>query len=159
MRGPLGRGLTGRHVAIIFAAGFGLVIAVNLLLAVLAARTFTGTVVQNGFVASQNFNKWLEAGRAQASLGWTPDLRVEAGELVLTVKGAGDVAVTGLSARLRITHPMIADETRDIALAEGPAGLYRGRHDLGAGIWDARIALKDGMGRQFHATERIVVAP
>jgi nitrogen fixation protein FixH len=155
----MNRGLTGRHVAMIFVGGFGLVIAVNLLLAVLAARTFTGTVVPNGFVASQNFNKWLEAGRAQASLGWAPDLKVDAGELVLTVKGAEDVAVTGLSARLRITHPMIAAESRDIQLAEGPAGLYRGRHDLAAGIWDARIALTDGMGRQFHATQRIVVAP
>ena len=155
----MNRELNGRHVAIIFVAGFGLVIAVNLLLAVLASRTFTGTVVKNGFVASQNFNRWLEAGRAQASLGWVPELRVEGGDLRLQVTGAGNAAVTGLAVVVTLTHPLIEGEAHQLLLVEGPAGQYQGVHGLTPGNWDARILLTDGAGRQFRATSRIIVGP
>ena len=72
MRGPF----TGRHMALILVAGFGIVIAVNFLMAYLAARDFGGVVVENSYVASQNYNSWLKEADAQRQLGWeaTPRL-------------------------------------------------------------------------------------
>lgn len=44
--------LTGRHVLLMFVAGFGIIIAVNLTLAFSAVRTFPGLEVKNSYVAS-----------------------------------------------------------------------------------------------------------
>jgi len=59
--------LTGRKVAIIAAASLGVAVAANVALAIFAVRTFSGLVVANGYVASQDFDR-LRA--AQEALGW-----------------------------------------------------------------------------------------
>lgn len=66
---------SGRHMAAILFAFFGVVIVVNLGMAWLAQTTFGGLVVDNGYVASQQFNHWLEEGRADRALGWNAKLR------------------------------------------------------------------------------------
>lgn len=59
--------LTGRKVFVIVASAFGVIIGVNVLMAVKAISTFPGLEVQNSYVASQVF----EAERAaQERLGW-----------------------------------------------------------------------------------------
>ncbi|ESY87148.1 FixH family protein, partial [Mesorhizobium sp. LNHC229A00] len=65
------REFTGRHMLAIIPAFFGVVIAVNLTMATLANTSWTGLVVENTYVASQQFNRKAEEGRAQAALGWT----------------------------------------------------------------------------------------
>ena len=61
------RAFTGRHMAAIMVAFFGVVIVVNLLNARLASSTFGGEVVENSYVASQDFNRWLVANGKLAS--------------------------------------------------------------------------------------------
>ena len=61
---------TGKHMAAIFVAGFAIVIAVNLLMASIAVGSFHGTVVDNSYVASQNYNGWLKQAAASRALGW-----------------------------------------------------------------------------------------
>ena len=51
--------LTGRHVFGIFAVGFGTIIAVNMVLAISAVRTFPGLEVDNSYVASQQFGRMI----------------------------------------------------------------------------------------------------
>ena len=55
--GRMARELTGRHVLAITLAAFGVVIGVNLLLAVKAVGTFPGVEVSNSYVASQVFDR------------------------------------------------------------------------------------------------------
>lgn len=62
---------TGWHFTAIIVAFFGVVIAVNLTMAVFATRTFGGVVVKNSYVASQKYNGWLAAARRQQKLAWT----------------------------------------------------------------------------------------
>lgn len=64
------RPFTGWHMTGIVVAMFGLVIAVNVLMASYAIGTFGGTVVDNSYVASQRFNDWLAEARAQRALKW-----------------------------------------------------------------------------------------
>ena len=61
------RKLTGKHVLMIFAGAFGVIISVNLVLAYSAIKTFPGLEVKNSYVASQTFN---ERKAAQEALGW-----------------------------------------------------------------------------------------
>ena len=49
--------LTGRHVLIITLAAFGVIIAVNLVMAFLAVGSFPGLEVKNSYVASQDFDR------------------------------------------------------------------------------------------------------
>ena len=57
------RRFTGYHMAAILVAFFGVIIAVNMVMATLATRTFGGVVVENSYVASQEFNGWLKDAR------------------------------------------------------------------------------------------------
>jgi nitrogen fixation protein FixH len=60
--------MTGRKVLAITVSAFGVIIAVNLLLAYKAVSTFPGLEVPNSYVASQTF----DADRAaQLALGWS----------------------------------------------------------------------------------------
>lgn len=74
----MARPFTGWHMTAIITAFFGVVIAVNMIMATLASRTFGGTVVDNSYVASQKFNGWLSEARAQKALGWTIAVTVDA---------------------------------------------------------------------------------
>ena len=62
------RELTGRHVLVITVTAFGIIIAVNLLMAFKAVSTFPGLEVRNSYVASQEFDR---VRIAQEGLGWT----------------------------------------------------------------------------------------
>ena len=54
------RELTGKHVLVITVGFFGVIIAVNLLMAYKAISTFPGLEVSNSYVASQKFNSYIE---------------------------------------------------------------------------------------------------
>ena len=60
--------ITGRTMTAILCAFFGVVIAVNILMATIATRTFGGVVVENSYVASQEYNGWLAQSRRQRDL-------------------------------------------------------------------------------------------
>jgi nitrogen fixation protein FixH len=150
------RALDGRHVAALIGGGFALVVGVNLLMAVLASSTFTGSVVKNGYVASQRFNRWLEAGRTQAALGWVPEATLAGGRLQVAVNGSGGEPVTGLDARARLSHPLAAGEAAAVTLREVSPGLYSAPVVLADGQVDVAVALEAG-GRRYAFTRRLVV--
>ena len=97
------RTFTGWHMAAILVAFFGVVIAVNSLNAWLAGSTFGGEVVENSYVASQDFNRWLDEAKTEKALGWEevttwrPD-----GRVIVALKGAPANAVVKAIAR----HPL-----------------------------------------------------
>ena len=62
----MARELTGRHVLAITLAAFGVIIAVNMVMAVKAVSTFPGLETPNSYVASQRFDR---DRAAQAALG------------------------------------------------------------------------------------------
>lgn len=64
------RPFTGRHMLALMIGFFGLIIAVNVTMATFAISSFGGEVVENSYVASQRFNRWLAQARSQVRLGW-----------------------------------------------------------------------------------------
>ena len=77
-----GRPITGRMVFAIFAGAFGVIIAVNLLLAYSAVKTFPGLEVKNSYVASQTFD---DRRAQQLSLGWDVSARATGGLVILEI--------------------------------------------------------------------------
>ena len=147
---------TGYHMLAIMVAFFGTIIAVNVTMAVLANTSWTGFVVKNSYVASQEFNAKAEAGRKQAALGWTPHLVIEGGGLRFALADAAGrpVAMTGGEATLR--RPASDREDRTVALAVVEGGL-EARADIADGAWIVEILADAGLDVPFRETRRLMV--
>lgn len=131
---------TGRHMLLLVLAFFGVVIAVNAGMAVLASRTWTGLVVENTYVASQQFETRRLAHEAQVAAGWSQELVLEAGRAVLTVRdGKGEPVDLG-EVTLKVNRPVGGQDDRTLALVRGPDGRYEAPIALPQGVWDAQVS-------------------
>ncbi len=95
------KAFTGKHMALVFIGGFGVVIAVNLLMASVAVGSFHGTVVDNSYVASQNYNGWLAKAEASRALGWqaVPARRADGRVVLETIGLPAGAAITAEAER------------------------------------------------------------
>ena len=147
---------TGRHLAAILVGGFGLVIAVNLVMAVMATRTFPGLIVENSYVASQEFNKGLEAGRAQKKLGWTVAPLMDGNRLIVDIRNANGEPLHGASVEATIIHPVGGVAPQTVVLTEGADGRWHGRHALTAGQWELELTVSRD-GKDYWQHDRLTV--
>ena len=133
------RPFTGRHMALIMVAFFGVVVAVNVTMATLASRSFGGTVVDNSYVASQRYNAWLAQARAQAQLGWDTPVRLDAARRVV-------IGVPGLSFAATGTahHPLGRAADVPLRFRHDGAGQLVSTTPLPAGRWQLRIEVRQG---------------
>ncbi len=144
------RTITGRHVALGFVGAFGVIIAVNIALAVSAVRTFPGLEVKNSYVASQQFDR---DRAAQEALGWEVAASVIGDELVLTFAGAaGPVEPVIERAVFGRATSVAADQVPDFRF-DGTA--FRAPVTAGRGNWNLRIEARAADGTLFR--QRIVV--
>ena len=130
---------TGRQFLRIMVAFFGVVVAVNIIMARLASGTFGGTVVDNSYVASQKYNGWLAKARAQDQLGWaTPVSLNGARRVVIAVPGAS-FAATGTA-----HHPLGRAADMPLTFAADAQGRLVSTTPLPAGRWQVRIDIRSG---------------
>lgn len=136
---------TGRHMAMILVAFFGVVIVVNLTMATLATTTFGGLVVDNSYVASQKFNGWLEQAREEAALGWDLEVtRGEKGRIEATLSTQGQ-AMPGAHLIALARHPLGREPERSLTFEPLGAGRYQSVEALPAGRWIMHVrASMDG---------------
>lgn len=140
---------TGRHMAAIMVGGFGIVIAVNLVMAREAISTFGGVVVENSYVASQHFNGWLDEAQKEKALGWKVSLaRQPDGRVLATTLGVP----AGAKLRGDARHPL--GRLPDTALEFAPAGpdSYISVAPLPAGRWTVRVEIAQG-GQKWRGEE------
>lgn len=132
---------TGRHMVIVLVCGFGVVFAVNALMATIAIRGFSGVTVENSYVASQNFNTWLEKAKTQKALGWSTQLgRDEASHLQITATGIPD----GASAIAVLRRPIGEQEIVHVDFAPQSNGIFTSIAPIPEGRWLARLTLTSG---------------
>lgn len=148
----MGRGFTGRHMTATMVGFFGVVIAVNLVMATAATRTFGGTVVDNSYVASQHFNRWLDQARSETRLGWSVAVEREGDRALLSLRNpAGSLPGARIDAIAE--HPL--GRLPDLALrfeAIG-AGRYRSVEALPAGRWRIRLDIRQNGNRARFVDE------
>jgi len=133
------RTFTGRHMLAITVSFFAVVIAVNLVMARFAIETFGGTVVDNSYVASQDFNRWLGEAKAQRALGWK-----------LTAERAGYYAIVHLDgapgAQIKATaiHPLGRRPDKVLHFVRLAGDRYRSIEMLPAGRWRLELEVRAG---------------
>jgi nitrogen fixation protein FixH len=138
---PPSKTFTGKHFAIIMVAGFGIVIAVNLTMATLAVGGFHGVVVKNSYVASQQFNGWLDEAEKARALGWQvkPE-RAGDGHVLLITESVP--AGTTFAAALR--RPLGAQEFADLTFRPFGDGKWRSDQPISQGRWIIRLSADAG---------------
>ena len=149
------RRFTGRHMTAILIGFFGVVIAVNLLMARMAIGTFGGTVVDNSYVASQSFNNWLAQARAEQALGWRIEVARDGGDhLAVTVRDAAGAALPAAQVTALARHPLGRKPERIMRFEDIGAGGFRSTASLGAGRWQMVITVESD-GRTMRIAKDI----
>ncbi|MGZ8285229.1 MAG: FixH family protein [Allosphingosinicella sp.] len=131
------RRFTGRHMTAILLAFFGVITAVNFTMATLATRTFGGVVVENSYVASQKYNGWLKAARAQETLGWKAKAGLGGDRRVIVEVSLPGAIVTGYA-----EHPL--GREADVPLNFTGIDSFRSQNPLPAGRWKVHLLVRRG---------------
>lgn len=103
---PMRGGFTGWHMAAILVGFFAVVIAVNFTMARFAMSTFGGKVVENSYVASQQYNVWLARAEAQDRLRWTPYVSLDADRHVRIEIRKDDRPLAASRVAATASHPL-----------------------------------------------------
>jgi nitrogen fixation protein FixH len=133
---------TGRHMVLIMLGFFGVIIAVNVTMAVFAARTFGGKVVDNSYVATQRFNGWLESARRQQRLGWTETVRLAGDRKVAVDVAAGAVPLLAAEVTAVARHPVGGTDDVMLTFRETRPGRYLSSTHLPDGRWQVQISIR-----------------
>lgn len=130
---------TGWHMLALMLLFFGVIISVNVTMAVMAGRTWTGLVVKNSYVESQKFNGYLAAAKAQDARGWRTKLNYNDGVVVFKVFDRDGRPVTLEQASLFVGRPAFEKADRTMVLTPTEPGRYIAAIELASGTWALRI--------------------
>ncbi|MGB3814364.1 MAG: FixH family protein [Shinella sp.] len=149
---------TGWHMAGVMVLFFGTIITVNLIMAWNASNSWSGLVVQNTYVASQQFNGKVAEARALAASGIEGELAIEGARITYRVVDAKGAPLAADEVLAVFKRPV--DERKDFTVALMPdgSGLFVSEREVPAGQWIIDISTKNDGGKVFHQTLRMVVA-
>lgn len=133
---------TGWHMTAILVVFFGIVMAVNFYMARMALSTFGGTVVDNSYVASQNYNRWLDASDRQDKLRWSVNVILDADRHVIVTVRTDGQNLTGVRATGDALHPLGRAEDHPLSFATTDNGQLRSINALPTGRWNVQLSLR-----------------
>lgn len=157
------RRLTGRAVLVWLLAFFGVVIAVNGLMAKLAIDTMPGTATASSYEAGSVYNAEIAAARNQAARQWQVLGHVERspdGRAFVEVEARDGEGrpVNGLAFSAALERPIDGRADRSLTLVERGGGRYRGEAaELAPGQWELVLEADRGAERMFMSRNRIVL--
>lgn len=131
------RQFTGRHMLAVILLFFGVIISVNVGMAIVASASWTGLVVQNSYIASQEFEEKRLAHDAQRAAGWTPNLNYDGGTLQMTITDTAGRSIDLGIVSVLFNRPVGGHDDVTIVLSRTADGTYTGRTELAAGVWEA----------------------
>ncbi len=138
------RVFTGWHMLGVMVLFFGTIITVNLIMAWNASHSWSGLVVQNTYVASQQFNGKVKEARAFAQSGLEGKLVLEQGAVryMLTRQGKAETSADKVVAVFK--RPVEEHEDVTIEMVHQGEGVFVAVTDLKRGQWIADITATSG---------------
>ena len=133
------REFTGYHMAAALALFFGVIITVNLIMAYFANSTWSGLVVKNSYVASQEFNGKVEQVKAQEALGWKGTLTSSPGVVRWSLVDANATPVATDAVTIRFRRPVTETADATVSLTPAANGDWQAAFPLGEGLWIAVV--------------------
>lgn len=133
------RQITGFHVLIGMVCFFGVIISVNITMAVIASKSWTGLVVKNSYVASQQYNEKIEAAKIQNAAGVNSKFGYENGVLsVSLLDRTGKPLLTDVVS-VEIGRPAFEQQDQTLEMKHVGNGSYVADVRLGTGLWQAEV--------------------
>lgn len=151
-----------RWIPSIFVLGFLVVVAVNTVLIVTAAGSFSGLVVSHPYKKGTEYSRLHQALVEQKTLNWIYSLessRQSDGQvrLVLQWRDGAELSLSDLAIEIEASRPVENIAPLKAGLQSLGGGRYSALLDLPReGLWDLRIIARRG-DREFVAAERIQV--
>ncbi|KAA3504113.1 cation transporter [Rhizobium rhizogenes] len=136
---------TGWHMLGVMVLFFGTIITVNMIMAWNAVTSWSGLVVPNTYVASQQFNAKAEAAKARAATGIKGRLVVDEKSVRYEVFHAESGPVETDSLTLHFRRPVGEHQNFDMELKPVSSGVFTAAHDMLPGQWIVEVtAVRDG---------------
>jgi nitrogen fixation protein FixH len=149
---------TGWHMAAVMVLFFGTIISVNFYMAYNAFTSWSGFVVENTYVASQQFNGKVAQARALAATGVTGKLTVAADSLRYDITEAdGTTAVAADRLILNFKRPVGEHQDFQLELTPAGEGVFTAAHQVLPGHWIVEAIAENAGSRILHHAERISV--
>lgn len=148
---------TGRHMLVIMLAFFGTIIAVNIGMARLAGSSFGGLVVENSYVASQEFNGRLKQSRQQVALQWTSVLTIVDGTIRYRLTDRVGKPVSATSVTIQFRHPSYEAADWNVKLKPTGNGTLEAVHAARDGTWNVQIDSDVGRKHPYRDVRRITI--
>lgn len=148
---------TGWHMLGVMVLFFGTIITVNAVMAWNASRSWSGLVVQNTYVASQQFNGKVREARAFAASGLDGKLSVEPDALRYTLTRQGKPEVTADKVVAVLKRPVEEHEDVRVEMAHQGEGVFVAAANLKRGQWIADIIATSGDTVVYRQAIRFIV--
>ncbi len=148
---------TGRHMLLVMVAFFGVVIAVNVTMATFARTSWTGLVVENSYVAGQEFNRKAQEGRVQAALHWKGTLAISGGLVRYDLKDASGSRVEPRAVTVAFRHPAYEAEDITLRLERAADGAFVSSRAVRDGVWIVEIDAEVGRDVPYRQVQRVLV--
>ncbi|TCU24417.1 nitrogen fixation protein FixH [Rhizobium azibense] len=150
-----GKGFTGRHMLFIMLVFFGIIISVNMTMAWYASSSWSGLVVENTYVASQEFNKKAQAMQAMAKSGVSGEFALQDGLIVYRLRNRDGSPATADAVTAHFKRPVGDHEDFVIRLSKNRDGHFETRHRVLSGDWIVEIVSKNEGTIVMHEAIRI----
>ncbi len=148
---------TGWHMTAVMILFFGTIISVNFYMAWQATHTWSGLVVKNTYIASQEFNGKVVEAKALAATGVSGEVTIEDTKIVYRIVQPGGAPVEADTLTLNFKRPVGEQQDFSVALEAQGGGLFEIDHQVLPGAWIVEAeAILDGK-RILHHTERVAV--
>lgn len=146
-----------RWVLVLVLTFFSVIIAVNVFMAVVANRNWTGLVVKSAYVEGQVFNEKVAEARAQAALNWHSAFDYRAGTLSFSVFDDQGQSQTFQSAVAKVGRPSNEQDDQVIALVPAGEGGLAASQVLEPGLWAVDIEAINDEGQVYRRQLRLFV--
>lgn len=149
-----------RWIPWLFAAVFGVVLSANGALIYFATSSFTGLQTEGHYQKGLEYNRVLEAARAQEALGWLVSVSFDpagGGQLQVRATDRTGAPLSGAAVTARLLRPTQAGHDTILTLEPGGDGIYQADLNLPlAGQWEVRTRIGHDTG-VYRSAQRIMV--
>ena len=155
--------ISGRHVLAAMMAFFGVVFAVNGVMAYSALSTFSGLDGDDAYRRGLAYNATVAEAEQQERLGWTASLQLQPDVLRVRISNKAGQPATHLSVSGMLGRPATDRQDQPMSFLEVGPGIYEAPSGhAGPGSWIASIlavSQNDGGAGAFRLKERLWLIP
>jgi nitrogen fixation protein FixH len=156
-KSPRPREFTGWHMLALMLTFFAVIFGVNFYMAFSATRTWTGLVVENSYVASQQFNTKLANARTQQEMGWQGGLDYIDSQLQFSLRDGEGRALRPTSVVIELSRPIGVTGDQSVVLSRAADGSFTAPVDLAPGVWNAAIVAQFSDQPDYEHRARLVI--